>query len=331
MSITLTTSSLSPSDRAEFWRDAVSHTFIPLDVELYEARPSAATITSHQLGPLQVSAVSAGPQKVVRDGRMIARGGESHLTLTIQHHGTARLEQDRRDAFLEPGQFALSDSARPFLKELPAKFGFTAFHLPRGALNVTDADLGALTATVFSPTGGCAGVVAAYLGALARDAAGIPPESAHQLGLTAIDLLATLIRERRDRHVPQAPEASRAMLARVKDHALRHLPDPDLSPRSIADAHHISVRYLHKLFESEDTTLTRWIQTRRLAMCRRDLARHSLRGPGVASVAHRWGFVSPAHFSRAFRAAYGMSPRDWQATARGEEPTRSPAEGAGRR
>ncbi|WSQ14516.1 helix-turn-helix domain-containing protein [Streptomyces sp. NBC_01231] len=327
MSITLSTSSLSPPDRAEFWRDAVSHTFIPLDVELYEAQPSAATITSHQLGPLQVSSVSAGPQKVVRDRRMIARGGESHLTLAIQHHGTARLEQDRREAFLEPGQFALSDSARPFLKELPAKFGFTAFHLPRTALNVPDVDLRALTATVFSPTGGCAGVVAAYLGALARDAAGVPPEAGHQLGLTACDLLATLIRERRDRHAPQAPEATRAMLVRVKDHALRHLMDPGLSPQSIADAHHVSVRYVHKLFESEDTTLAKWIQTRRLAMCRRDLARHSLGGLGVASVARRWGFVSPAHFSRAFRAAYGMSPRDWQAAARGSEHTRTPAEG----
>ncbi len=32
----------------------------------------------------------------------------------------------------------------------------------------------------------------------------------------------------------------------------------------------------------------------------------------VAAVAQRWGFVSPAHFSRAFRAFYGMSPREWQ-------------------
>ncbi|MFF2198440.1 AraC family transcriptional regulator, partial [Streptomyces sp. NPDC058157] len=33
-------------------------------------------------------------------------------------------------------------------------------------------------------------------------------------------------------------------------------------------------------------------------------------------VAQRWGFVSPSHFSRAFRAAYGMTPREWQAAAR---------------
>jgi AraC-like DNA-binding protein len=317
LSITLSTSSLSPSERAEFWRDAVSRTFIPLDVELHEAEPSAATITSRRFGPLQVSAVTAGPQKVVRDRRMIARDGEHYLTLTIQHRGTARLVQDRREVLLEPGQFALSDSARPFTKELPEKFGLTAFHLPRTALNVSDRDLRELTATVFpADGGGCAGVVAAYLGALARATAGFGAETAHQLGLTACDLLATLARERQGRPAPETPEAGRALLVRVKDHALRHLGDPGLSPQAIATAHHISVRYLHKLFESEDTTLARWIQSRRLAMCRRDMARPSPRGPQVASIARRWGFVSPAHFSRAFRAAYGMSPTEWQAAVR---------------
>ncbi|MEU5391505.1 helix-turn-helix domain-containing protein [Streptomyces tibetensis] len=35
-------------------------------------------------------------------------------------------------------------------------------------------------------------------------------------------------------------------------------------------------------------------------------------GAGVAAVARRWGFTSPSHFSRAFRAAYGTTPREWQ-------------------
>ncbi|MFI9169384.1 AraC-like ligand-binding domain-containing protein [Streptomyces lincolnensis] len=328
MNTTLSTSSLRPSDRAEFWRDAVSRTFIPLDVVLHEREPTVATITSHRFGPLQVSAVAAGPQTVVRDRRMIARDGESHLTLTIQHRGTARLVQDRREVFLGPGQFALSDASRPFEKVLPGTFGLTAFHLPRTALDVGDRELRALTATVFSPGGGCADVVASYLGSLARSAAGLAPESAHQLGLTACDLLATLLREQHGRLAPEAPEAARAMLVRVRSFTLEHLADPCLSPQMIAAAHHISVRYLHKLFESEDTTLTKWIRSRRLAMCRRDLARLPVRGANVAAVAQRWGFVSPAHFSRVFRAAYGLSPREWQEAALAGGRARSTA-GAG--
>lgn len=105
------------------------------------------------------------------------------------------------------------------------------------------------------------------------------------------------------------------MLARIKDYAIHHLGDPSLSPEQIATAHHVSVRYLHKLFQSEETTVARWIQRRRLEMCARDLSRRAAASPTVSCVARRWGFVSPAHFSRVFRAAYGATPREWRARA----------------
>jgi AraC-like DNA-binding protein len=32
-------------------------------------------------------------------------------------------------------------------------------------------------------------------------------------------------------------------------------------------------------------------------------------------IAQRWGFSNPTHFSRRFRATYGISPRDWRQIA----------------
>ncbi|WP_265565499.1 helix-turn-helix domain-containing protein [Streptomyces hygroscopicus] len=61
-------------------------------------------------------------------------------------------------------------------------------------------------------------------------------------------------------------------------------------------------------------TVGGWIRRRRLGKCRRELGRPHRARPTVAAVAQRWGFVSPAHFSRAFRAAYGsprVSGRPW--------------------
>ncbi|MEU1540899.1 AraC family transcriptional regulator [Actinacidiphila glaucinigra] len=45
----------------------------------------------------------------------------------------------------------------------------------------------------------------------------------------------------------------------------------------------------------------------------------------------RWGFVSPAHFSRSFRAAYGLSPGEWRRTASDRSPRRHAAGGRARR
>ncbi|GAA4839060.1 helix-turn-helix domain-containing protein [Kitasatospora terrestris] len=316
MSLVLDTAPVPPADRAEYWHEAVSHTFIPLDVRLVESRPAVGTITSHRLGALQVSLVQAGPQRVVRTAGLIARGGEDHLTLALQHRGTARLEQDGHRVLLRSGTFAISDAGQPFAKELPEPFAFTAFHWPRSAVGVSDEDLRVLTATAFDANagGGTAALVATYLERLARSAGSLDPGAAGRLATTALDLLAVLAHERGGRPVPDAPEAVGATLARVKDHILRHLGDPDLSPERIAVAHHVSVRYLHKIFQFEGTTVARWIQQQRLALCRRDLARPS-GALTVASVAARWGFVSASHFSRAFRSAYGVSPREWRAGA----------------
>ena len=58
-----------------------------------------------------------------------------------------------------------------------------------------------------------------------------------------------------------------------------------------------------------------WIRDRRLERCRADLRDPRLAGLSILEIATRWGFVSPAHFSRTFRAAYGVSPRDARAAA----------------
>jgi transcriptional regulator GlxA family with amidase domain len=36
---------------------------------------------------------------------------------------------------------------------------------------------------------------------------------------------------------------------------------------------------------------------------------------GRAAIGTRWGFVSPSHFSRVFRGAFGQSPTEYRAAA----------------
>ncbi|MFB6784621.1 helix-turn-helix domain-containing protein, partial [Streptomyces sp. NPDC056352] len=88
---------------------------------------------------------------------------------------------------------------------------------------------------------------------------------------------------------------------------------PGRSPGAIAAAHNISLRSLHRLFQDQDLTVAGWIRARRLERCRRDLADPLLHSRPVRAIAACWGFTDPTtHFSRAFRAAYGMPPGDYR-------------------
>ena len=94
-----------------------------------------------------------------------------------------------------------------------------------------------------------------------------------------------------------------------------HLHESDLSAARIAAAHHVSVRHLYRLLAGCGIVLGDWVRQQRLEACR-----HALAEPGdtstIGAVAHRWGFVDVTHFGRAFKTAYGMSPREWRTSSR---------------
>ncbi|AKG43801.1 AraC family transcriptional regulator [Streptomyces xiamenensis] len=94
----------------------------------------------------------------------------------------------------------------------------------------------------------------------------------------------------------------------VQQYIRERLSDPDLSPSTIACAHHISLRHLHRLFRLHGLTVAAWIRRQRLEGCRRDLTDLAKFAQPIQSIAVRWGFTDNAHFSRVFRAAYGYPP-----------------------
>ncbi|MFF2614022.1 helix-turn-helix domain-containing protein [Kitasatospora sp. NPDC058046] len=311
MPASLSTARLSASDRAESWHEAVSHAFVPMAVDLLEEVPSPGAIVGHQLGPIRILRVQAGPQVVTRTRRMLADDGPPSLILSLQERGRALKEQDGRESVIRPGEFSFTDTSRVFRKKIEEGFVFTSFHFPRAELDVSERDLRALTATSFSGAEGSAALVATYLSRMAREARVLDEAVGRRAATTALDLLALLVDDRSVRSRRQAPRST-ASLERVKDHILRNLHDPDLRPSTIAEANFMSVRFLHKLFHLEGTTVSSWIRAQRLERCSRDLLRPVAAELGIAGIARRWGFANSSHFSRAFRAAYGMPPRDWQ-------------------
>lgn len=319
MSLVLSTDSVPADERLAYWHEAVCGTFVPLDVstpgDASSSAPFSGAVRTDQLGHLRISTVDADAERVFRTPRLIARDSDEYLLVGLQGSGPAVVSQDGRDAVLRPGDFVLYDTTRPYTLSFPDRFQTKVFQVPRQALGLRESDLRRITGIAIRGDEGPASLVGPFLAGLAAGAGTCDPRVGEMLARNAVDLLTTLIAERLGRDTTGTDAAHQALLLRIRAYVGRHLADPDLSPERIAAAHHISVRYLHKLFQSDGTTVSRWIQHRRLEECRRELSRPGRMRPAVAAVAHRWGFTSPAHFSRAFRTAYGMSPRAWQAAS----------------
>lgn len=128
------------------------------------------------------------------------------------------------------------------------------------------------------------------------------------LGNQLMDMLAlTLLTSAND--VPTVEGSVRkARLRSVQDWIEDHIKDDELSLEKIAGANGMSLRYLHALFESCESSVSEWIWNRRLQLAYDRLATGA--GHSITSVAFDHGFSSSAHFSTMFRRKYGVSPRD---------------------
>jgi AraC-like DNA-binding protein len=104
------------------------------------------------------------------------------------------------------------------------------------------------------------------------------------------------------------------LLTRMLTYTRRHLTDGNLDAELIAREHAISVRHLYGVFQRAGLSLEQWIISERLEGARNMLASPHLRHLTIAAVARRWGFANPGHFSRRFRAAYGLTPSEWRSS-----------------
>ncbi|MGC0318359.1 helix-turn-helix domain-containing protein [Kitasatospora acidiphila] len=320
MSLLVTTASVPDEKKAAFWGEAVSRTLVPVEVVPPPGRPFEGRLESHRLGYVRVSTMEADATRVSRTAGLIARSpqAEPQVGVGVQVSGRAVLRQDGRRAEVAEGGLVLYDTARPYSFDYPERFRSHVFQVPRRLLGVPECDIRQAAGTAITSTEGFGAVLLPFLGTLAASAHSYPASVGDRLAGSVADLLIMLVAQLTGPTATDPRTSNGNLVERVRDHINRHLGDPELSPELIARAHHISVRYLHRLFEGEGVTVSRLIQQCRLEACARELARRSRTAPTVSAVAQRWGFVNPAHFSRAFRAAYGVSPREWRASRTAE-------------
>ncbi len=93
------------------------------------------------------------------------------------------------------------------------------------------------------------------------------------------------------------------------------LTQPNLNPVGLAGRLNISVRHLYRLFEEQNDSVCRYIQRSRLKRSAEDLSNHFLRSESITSIAYKWGFTDSAHFSRAFKKHFQLSPKEYRAMA----------------
>lgn len=316
----LDTEQVPPRERFGLWLDLLADTPGLVRVRTEHADDFVARVETIELGALQLVRHRYPSLDAVRTRKLIERSDADCYLLALTLSGNSSADQAGRRGVCGPGDLVFYDCARP--QELShhgdnhgrAPAGSIVAFIPYDALPLPPARLAALFAGRMSGTEGIGALVAAYLVQLTGHPEQYHAADAERLGAIGLDLITTML----GRHLVSEDAVPtevrrRSLLAQVRSYVRQHLGDVALSPRLIAEAHHVSVRSLHRIFEDEETTLAAYIRQQRLERCRLDLADPALREQPIQHIAARRGFRDKAHFSRAFRAAYGETPQVYRA------------------
>jgi AraC-like DNA-binding protein len=275
-----------------------------------EGRPYQAEMRPYRFGMLGACEITGDdPVRVHSLPSSSVPDGE-HL-ISLLRCGNGWLEQDGRRASLSPGDFMLYSGRRPFRLELDGPYRYFLMRIPAAAVDRLFGTVGGVTANREILRLPSARILTAMLTEMADQAPGLGPLTGRELGQHVTAMLRTVLRESSR---PDLPGDGVALLERILDHIDRHLGD-ELLPCTIAAAHHVSPRYLHKLFEQQGQSVGEHVRRRRLEHIRQDLGDPALAHVPVQAIAGRWGLKDPSHFSKLFRSEYGISPREFRREA----------------
>jgi AraC-like DNA-binding protein len=309
---TFTTAGLEPRRKIEFWNDTASASFSPLVTDPVDPHNFTGRLIRTKLGDISFGEVYSDAQLVRHLRTHVARTRAPMFFLHVQLEGESINRQDGREAKLGPGDLTLCDTTRPYEIRFEAANRMFVVGIPETLLRRHLASPESVVAVPMSGSSGLSGLLSQFL----RDFWGrcgddIDPIIIPRIGRAILDLTASAYT-----CVPQA-HSDRSSVAtshrvRIVNYIEAHLGDPDLTPMRVADACKMTARYLHHLFSEESETVARYILRRRLEECSRALTLATQRTRTVTSIAFDFGFNSPTHFGRVFRARYGITPREYR-------------------
>lgn len=288
------------------YRATVSHAVVALEVHSDEPERFRGRLEAGITGDIHVFDVQASAHAVHRTPALIGCAPQHYFKFSLIERGSGMIVQEGRETALRPGDMALYDTDRPYSLVFDDDIRMSIVMFPRELLDIPTEMLSRITALRLDGANGVGAMIRPYLSSLTHQIGEVDGRIASRLFRTAFDMVGTLLESELGNTTPATTQ--HALMRRILDYIDEHLSEPELNPPQIASAHFISVRHLHALFSEQGTTVSTVVRTRRLDRCYDDLLNPALASRSVSRIALDNGFVDSPHFSRTFRAHFGVPP-----------------------
>jgi len=301
---------LMPDHQAfEIWQTILDEFYEVVPTRSAEAPHFAAALDMWNIGGATLTHGSFTAQRFVRTAKRARRDGLDNYTFLLHSGGKWKADANGNGIESGEGRVCVVDFARPLVSEVTLNDSIT-LSLPREMLDSVLPSRNLHGMVLDGPQGG---LLRDFLLSLTRRLPNLTAGQAPFIAAACRDLLAACL-------APSAATAERAQpqldalgLRQARQLIELNMHRPDWGVEDIRLALGVSKATLYRMF-SRFGGVNEYIRARRLARAHALLVKSNGWGR-ISEVARLCGFTSDAHFSRAFRGAYGYTPRDAMASA----------------
>ena len=302
-----------PSDRQEWLKEIIGKEYANVDispqknVQLFNEMTIYPWRHGVRLSPIKSNAI-----KLKRLTKEPTEAIQDCYLAVVLTSGKYTLEQGGRQVSLQPGDITLYDATEPHSIVMPQTSSKILISIPRKMFNQRIYNVGKLTAKKITAKSGIGAVASSFIQTTVNQLNQLEQSQFLEMSDPILDIL-TLSLNQLNTGSTHLSDHKRLTLMRVKQYINQHGEDGDLSTEMISNGVGLSLRYINNLFNSEDTSLMRFLTQQRLELAKRRLSNHLLGHKTITELAMQSGFNNMAHFSRLFKQNYGMSPRQYRA------------------
>jgi AraC-like DNA-binding protein len=301
------------------------------------------------IGALTLSQVEGATAHVERTTPAEEEKGKGSFRLAIQRRGSCVIRQSDRHAMLMPGDALIYLSTLPYELEFHGPFRQTVVGIPMRTMHALCPEIDTLSGITLDGMHPQVALLAMMADCyFDTDFAQLPGRAAPHAASALLDTLAGCLLAHLGALEAKRSNISQYHIDRIQQFALSRLGDNELSIAHVVAALDISAAHIHRLFAGEAQTFSAWLWETRLQLCHLALSNPSLAQLSISQIAFKFGFGHAAHFSRVYRARYGMAPSAWRnrlrqrgtpavassrttTTMPGAGPAQGPAQGPGPR
>lgn len=309
---TFSTRYLRPEKRLPAWQKNIGPMF---DITAPSNAINSAvhnTVTSYLVdNQVLFSGCTSHAQRFTRNSLKIAGDGLDSYAIQTHLSGEQELRHGGKTSNCKPGDLIVLDLANSY-EATATDSAQRSLVIPRHLLSPLLVNPDGQGGRVLRSDSPLASLVVNHMHAVFDVIESMNEMEASQIIPPTLQLVASALNGSIDQVPDGGTAVSASLLTCAKAEIEKHL-QRNISIGKLSASLNHSRATLYRLFEPEGGVRA-YIQERRLRRSAQDLLSRQGANKRICDIAYAWGFVSEAHYSRAFRSRFGMTPGEARAS-----------------